>query len=44
MLKLTSGIIVFILSINLSAQKIPSVKDLEKTGLESLMRGMSIPR
>ena len=39
MLKLSCGIIVFLLSINLCAQKLPSVKDLEKSGSQSFTRG-----
>ncbi|HJS50441.1 MAG TPA: hypothetical protein VJ781_00955, partial [Pyrinomonadaceae bacterium] len=39
MLKLSFGIIILFLFINLSAQDSPSVKDLEKSGSQSLSRG-----
>src|SRR4030095_4796131 len=39
MLKPSSGIIIFLLFINLSAQKSLSVKDLERSGSQSFTRG-----
>src|SRR5688572_26760362 len=38
MLKLSFGIIVLFLFIDLAAQRLPSVKDLEKSGTQSLAR------